>query len=540
MSVKSFVVASLILLMGIAIGYGLSEITSSGMRSDGDMKGEKKVLYWVAPMDPNFRKPEPGKSPMGMDLIPVYEGDGDNNGDGDDTKGIKIDPSVVNNIGVRTAQVTRSSLKREIDTVGYLAQNDDLTQDIHVRTEGWIERLDVKTAGDRLKKGARLFQLYSPALVNAQAEYLQALKIRQNALTSAAEERLAALGISERQIKALRRSKKVSRLIDVYAPQDGYVVDLNVREGMFVKPRTTVMTVADLKEIWVNVEIYEGQATWVAVGEKAVMRLPFIPGRIWEGVVDYVYPTVDPKSRTVRTRLKFHNPDENLKPNMYAEITLFGKPQPRTLSIPREAVIRTGKQERVILALEKGKFRPAKVITGIEVGNRIEIIIGLEEGEKVVTSGQFLIDSEASLDASLLRISGNPLRDNIETSRTTAVATGVINSLMIKDRQLNITHDPIPDIGWPTMTMDFNVADGVTLKEFKPGDAVYFSLLKKEKNLFEITEVSKSKIMLPKTKPAVSGGQPPTPGVDKPAQDKPKMDMRGSHAGQPKAAGDGS
>jgi len=196
------------------------------------------------------------------------------------------------------------------------------------------------------------------------------------------------------------------------------------------------------------------------------------------------------------------------------------------------------------LRLKKGRFRPAKVITGIEVGNRIEIVIGLDEGEKVVTSGQFLIDSEASLDASLLRISGKPIRDNIETSRTTAIATGTINSVVLKDRRLNITHDPIPDIGWPTMTMDFNVVDDVTLEGFKPGDAVYFSLLKKEKNLFEITEVSKSRIALPKAMPSPKGGQPAeettTPGVDKPATDKPKMDMRGSHAEQPKAAGDGS
>ena len=512
MSLKSVVSALAILGIGIGIGYGISLISEDGKSGGNAAPGEKKIRYWVAPMDPNFRKDSPGKSPMGMDLIPVYQedgaaGSGDGNGQGNE-KALKIDPSIVNNIGVRTAAVIRGTLEREIDTVGYLSPNDDLTHDIHVRTEGWIEHLDVKTAGQRLRKSSRLFQIYSPALVNAQSEYLQAIKIKQKALSKAAAARLAALGMSARQIKKLRRTRKVSRLVDVYAPQDGYVVDLNIREGMFVKPRTTIMTIAGLKSIWVNVEIYEGQAAWVAKGQKAVMRLSFAPGDIWEGVVDYVYPTVDPKSRTVRTRLKFLNADEKLKPNMYAEISLFGKARTGVLSIPREAVIRTGKQERVILALGGGRFRPAKVITGIEAGNRIEIIVGLNEGEKVVTSGQFLIDSEASLDASLLRISTQATRDNEEARVAQTIARGRVNSVMIPDRKLNITHEPIPDIGWPTMSMDFAVANQVKLKSIKPGDEVYFVLNKKAKNLFEITRVSKSPIKRPEAmpKPAHKGG----------------------------------
>ncbi len=524
MSVKSVVSTLLILTVGIGIGYGISGFSFGGKNADGNGPGEKKILYWVAPMDPNFRRPGPGKSAMGMDLIPVYEEDGGSSGE-DGKKALKINPSVVNNIGVRTAPVTLGALKREIETVGYLGQNDDLTHDIHVRTEGWIEGLDVKTAGERVKRSGRIFQIYSPALVNAQAEYLQALKIKQSGLSRAAHERLVALGMSERQIKKLKRTKKVDRLIDVYAPHDGYIVELNAREGMFVKPRTNVMTIADLKSIWVNVEIYEGQGAWVEKGQKAVMRLPFFPGRIWEGVVDYVYPTVDPKSRTVRTRIEFKNPDEKLKPNMYAEITLSGKPQMDVLSVPREAVIRTGKQERVILALGDGRFRPAKVITGMEVGNRIEVVVGLEKGEKVVTSGQFLIDSEASLDASLLRISTEPVRDNEKTPVAETVAKGTINTVMLQDRKLNITHGPIPEIGWPTMTMDFSVTGDVKLKSLRPGDKIYFSLVKKDKNIFEITDVSKSKITLPMVKPSPSG-KPTAPGM--------AMD-RGSHRG-----GDGS
>ena len=241
-------------------------------------------------------------------------------------------------------------------------------------------------------------------LVNAQTEYLQALRISQAGLAAASRERLKALGMTGGQIDGLKRNGKVDKLVDIRAPQDGIVLQLNIGEGMFIKPGTTVAVLADLSSIWVLVEVYEGQANWVAEGQRAAMRLSFLPGRRWEGVVDYVYPTVDPVSRTVRVRLKFLNPGELLKPNMYAEIELFGAPTEPVLSIPREALIRTGKSERVVLALGEGRFRPANVTAGMESGGRVEIISGLREGELVVISGQFLLDSEASLNPSFLRM----------------------------------------------------------------------------------------------------------------------------------------
>jgi Cu(I)/Ag(I) efflux system membrane fusion protein len=444
-------------------------------------------------MDPNFRKDKPGKSPMGMDLIPVYEGAEPGAGAADE-KALRISPAVVNNMGVRTADVVRRTLNLQINTVGFIVPDDELTQDVHVRSEGWIEKLMVKTAGERIKQGELLFQLYSRALTNAQAEYVQALKIGREALARAARTRLEALGMSERQIQQVGKAGKPSQLVDVYAPQDGYVVALNVREGMFIQPDTTVFVLADLSTIWVMVEVYEDQANQVQPGQKAEMRLRFVPGKIWEGTVDYVYPTIDAKSRTVRVRLQFNNPSEELKPNMYAEITIHGKARENVLSIPRDALIRSGKSERVILALGDGRFRPAQVVSGMESGDRMEIVVGLREGERVVSSGQFLIDSEASLDASLLRmVDPSEAPDASSEQESDIEAVGVVEEMKTDDRKLNITHDPIPAIGWPTMTMDFRIGEEVELKGLKTGDRIHFTL-KRDRELgdFVISSISKS------------------------------------------------
>jgi len=403
MNSKSLGLAALALAAGIGIGYAVTRVNTTDDGSMPAVKAEKKVLYWKAPMNPNFRSDKPGKGPMGMDLVPVYADEG-----GGDDKAVRISPAVINNIGVRTQPVVRSTLNRVIDTIGFIMPDDDATSHVHVRVSGWIEKLYFKTEGERVKKGDLLFQMYSPELVNAQVEYLQALTLTQKALAAAARERLIALGMTDRQITRLRKRGQADQLVDIRAPQDGVIIKLNVGEGMFIKPDTTVVSLTDLSTIWAMVEVYEDQSEWVAEGQKAVMRLPYLPGRVWEGVIDYVYPTIDPKSRTLQVRLKFDNPGEELKPNMYAETTVYGTPKEAVLNIPVEALIRSGKSERVVLALGQGRFRPARVVSGMEAGDRVEITSGLREGETVVTSSQFLIDSEASLNASFLRMEPQP------------------------------------------------------------------------------------------------------------------------------------
>lgn len=379
-------------------GYWLARSTNA----DGDEKAatlERRILYWVAPMDPTYRSDRPGKSPMGMDLIPVYEGE-----EPVDRAAVKIAPEVVQNLGIRTATAERITFHRRIESVGMVTPDENLLSHLHVRAAGWIERLHVKASGERVAKGQLLLELYSPDLVDAQVQYLQALSIGQQTLVTAAEERLRALGMGSPQIHRLAKRRKPDEWVQIYAPQDGYLTMLNVAEGMYVTPQTTIMSIADLKRIWVLVDVFEDQAPWVRDGDAADITLAYLPGRRFAGTVDYVYPTVDPKSRTVKVRLVFANPDEALKPDMYAFATLHTTPKPNALVIPREALIRTGRNQRVILALGNGRFRPAEVVPGLESGERVEILQGLLEGERVVTSAQFLIDSEASLAGTILRM----------------------------------------------------------------------------------------------------------------------------------------
>jgi Cu(I)/Ag(I) efflux system membrane fusion protein len=357
----------------------------------------KEILYWVAPMDPNYRRDKPGKSPMGMDLVPVYAGDSDG-------RTVTIAPEVVQNLGVRTARSERSRLWRGIDTVGYVDYDESKVSHIHLRTEGWLEQLYVESEGERVSKGQRLFDLYSPDLVNAQEEYVQALKLGNQDLAQASRDRLVALGIPVDQIGQLETTRRVQQTVAIYAPQDGVVATLPVREGMFVRPAMRVMSLADLSSVWLLAEVYERQADWVKVDQQAEVRLTYRPGEVWRGEVGYIYPSLDPKTRTLKVRLRFDNPEEALKPNMYANVRIFGGPRENIIVVPLEALIRTGRAERVIIALGEGRFEAREVQAGIESGEWVEILAGLDTGEEVVISGQFLIDSEASLKASLMRM----------------------------------------------------------------------------------------------------------------------------------------
>ena len=385
--------ASYVLFGPGAVGRGADEVA-------GRDPASRQPLYWVAPMDPTYRRDGPGKSPMGMDLVPVYDDATSEGGPGT----IRISPEVVNNLGVRTAPAGFAALPTRIRTVGYVQYDEDRRIHIHPRVEGWVEKLYVKASGDPVEAGQPLYELYSPQLVNAQEEYLLALKRDNPRLVEAAGDRLLALQLSPDFIAQLRRDRTVRQTITFYSPQHGVVDNLNIREGFFVMPGTTLMSIGVLENVWVEAEVFERQSPLVKIGLPVTMSLDYLPGRQWQGRVDYVYPSLDDKNRTLRVRLRFANQDRTLKPNMFAQVEILADPVEGALVVPREAVIRTGDQNRVVLALGEGRFQSTVVELG-RVGERhVEIRSGLEEGDSVVVSAQFLLDSESSKRADLMRM----------------------------------------------------------------------------------------------------------------------------------------
>ncbi len=384
------------IVVGVFIGRSMGGSTETGDSASG---GDREVLHWVAPMDPNYRRDEPGKSPMGMDLAAVYA---------DDVDGqpgvVAIDPTIVNNLGVRTAKAQLGPLSRQIDTVGYVGYDEDTVQHVHTRVDGWIEKLATKASGDPVSKGQLLFELYSPTLVNAQEEYLTALRSNNKLLLSASKDRLAALGVNSSEVARLDRERTVRQRVRVTAEADGVIAHLGVREGIFVTPATEIMSVAELDKIWVIAEVFERQSGWVKAGQNATVELDYLPGQIWRGVVDYVYPELDPNTRTLKVRLRFDNASTVLRPNMFARVAIEGDAIGDVVHVPREAVIRGGTVNRVVVALGDGRFKAQPVTIGIESGDRVAIRKGLSEGDEIVVSGQFLIDSESNIGAALARM----------------------------------------------------------------------------------------------------------------------------------------
>ncbi len=384
---------------GIVIGVLLSWLL---MDADTSVQGHgKQPLYWVAPMDPEYRRDEPGKSPMGMDLVPVYAEPDTTDGTGT----VIISPNVVNNLGVRTAVVTHGLFEPEIRTVGHVAFDENQLVHIHPRVEGWIETLHVKAEGDPVTSGNALFELYSPTLVNAQEELLLALNRNNPDLIDAALERLSALEVPERAIERLQKNRRVSQTISVYAPRSGVLQTLTVREGMFVSPGMNVMTIGPLDHVWVVGELYERQALLVGPGDQISLTLDYLPGREWQGTIDYVYPSLNESTRTVRVRAVLSNEDGSLKPGMFGELGIrSARTADPALLIPREALIRTGTQNRVVLALDEGRFKSVAVRPGRIGREQAEILEGLKEGDRIVVSAQFLIDSESGKTSDFRRM----------------------------------------------------------------------------------------------------------------------------------------
>ncbi|VAX10945.1 Probable Co/Zn/Cd efflux system membrane fusion protein [hydrothermal vent metagenome] len=371
--------------------------------------GEREVLFWRNPMNPAITSPVFTQDSMGMDYLPVYADDG---GDSDEPAGtVKIDPVTVQNIGVRTARAEQRSLARHLNALGQVDFNEERLARLHPKTSGWIEQLRVDETGVRVSKGTILLALYSPDLVSAQREYLVALenwesvrnssvdrmKKSTKSLLRSSRERLELFDVPAHQIKELEQSRKIKKQLHIHSPFAGRIMHIGAREGQYITPKDELYLIADLGRIWVNVDVYEDDLPWMKIGDRAEMTVRAAPGRLFEGKITFIHPTMQKKSRTVRVRLEFDNPDLLLKPGMFANVVLHTDAQPNAVVVPSEAIVRSGTHEQVFVVRAPGKFEPRRVTLGVSADGFTQILEGVKAGEEVVTSSQFLIDSESKL-----------------------------------------------------------------------------------------------------------------------------------------------
>jgi membrane fusion protein, copper/silver efflux system len=457
------------LMLGLAAILALAAASYGGYRyathqqmSAAPERGvpDKQVLYWYDPMHPEQKFDKPGKSPfMDMQLVPKYAGEAAGAGT------VSISPQMVQNLGVRTAEAKRGALEQRFEAVGAVAFNERGVMQLQARASGFVEKLHARAPLDAVKKGAPLVELLYPEWAGAQEEYLLLRKSGSADLAQAARQRLMLLGMTEAQVAAVEREGRVRNRFTLTAPISGVIAELGVREGSTVTAGATLFRLVDLSTVWVNAEVPEAQAAWLRPGSTVEARVAAYPEARFEGRVGAILPEVTAATRTLRARIELENPESRLKPGMFATLVFRGQPRKGSVLVPSEAVIRTGSRDVVIVALGDGKFRSTPVQVGAEAGGQSEILKGLQEGDKVVLSGQFLIDSEASLGATLSRLEGAAHKGR-----------GKVVDIDARQGRIDLEHDPIPALQWPAMTMGFVVEDKAQLAKLKPGDAVEFEL----------------------------------------------------------------
>jgi multidrug efflux pump subunit AcrA (membrane-fusion protein)/YHS domain-containing protein len=411
-------VAVIFLLTGAILTGGCGNNKTQGTGNEPatstSSKKEKKILYWRAPMDPTYTSDKPGKSPMGMDLIPVYEGEEQTGG-----PTIVIDPVTVQNMGVQTTPVQKVNLQRVIRTVGYLDYNEEKLQRVNIKFSGWVEKLYVNETGQRVRRGQPMLSIYSPDLVATQEEYLLAYRNSRKLMASSfsdissggrsllesSRRRLLYWDIPEKQIRNLEEKGTVSKTVTLYAPSDGVVTKKMIEEGMRVTPGMDLYHLADLSTLWVYGQIYQYEVPFVKVGQPVEVQVSYIPGKTYKGKVDFVYPFLDEKTRNVNVRIVVPNANLELKPQMYATVQFRSSIGSNVIAIPSDAVIRTGTRNVVFVAKGSGKFEPRDVTLGPEGQNSlVQVLAGVAPGEDVVTSAQFMIDSESRLKEAIQKM----------------------------------------------------------------------------------------------------------------------------------------
>jgi Cu(I)/Ag(I) efflux system membrane fusion protein len=420
-----------ILLLAVASGgYWLGRSHGGSVPVGPPEKTAPKVLFYRNPMNPSITSPTPAKDEMGMDYVPVYADEGAVQ----TVPGtVSIDPTIVQDIGVRTSLAERRKLARQIRTVGRVEYDEKGLARVHLRTEGWVEHLSVTETGQPVRRGQALLALYSPQIVSTEQEYVIALKgvaalpadapdeyVEQSqALLGSSAERLRLLGVPESELRRLRAGGEVRRETTLTAPVSGIVQLIGVREGQFVSAQTEAFDIADLSSVWVIADLYADEVPWVRPGDRAEIAIHGEPGSSIDARVDYIYPYLEDKTRTQKVRLRLSNPGLRLKPDMYADVTIFAGRVVDAVTVPDAAIVRSGIRDQVFVVRGPGKFEPRVVKLGVAANGYVQVLDGLKAGDNIVVSSNFLIDSESKLReaaAKMVPPSGNGMAEPTETA----------------------------------------------------------------------------------------------------------------------------
>lgn len=447
----------------------------------------KKVLYWHDPMVPGQKFDKPGKSPfMDMQLVPVYaEGDGD-------AGTVGISPRVQQNLGVRTAEVTKGALTQTLEAAGNVAYNERDVTVVVTRTGGYVERLYVRAPLDPVRKDQPLAELFAPDWIAAQEEYLSVRRMQGQgieALVAAARQRMLLAGMGEDQVRSVESAGRVQPRFTLTAPMGGVIAELGAREGATVMAGTTLFRINGLGSVWVYADIPESRAALVRPGTPAEARTPALPERVFKGRVAAILPEVTAATRTLKARVEIVNAGGLLVPGMFANVSFAPRATAPILLVPSEAVIQTGQRKVAIVALEGGKFQPVDVETGAEANGRTEIRKGLVAGQKVVVSSQFLIDSEASLKATTTRMSEAPMATEAQALQT---HRGVGKVEAVSQNAVTLSHGPIPSLQWGAMTMDFKLPATGLPKSIGKGDTVTFEFTQGKDGQSTLTVITRT------------------------------------------------
>jgi Cu(I)/Ag(I) efflux system membrane fusion protein len=493
----AFALAVALAAAGAAAGYRYALHTASApAASTADTAapaGDRKVLYWYDPMYPATRFDKPGKSPfMDMQLVPRYADEGEASASGS----VSIDPRMTQNLGVRTVAAETATLERRIEAVGSVAWNERGVVVLQARTGGFVEKLHARAPLDPVAKGAPLVELLVPEWNAAQEEYLALLRSGlpgTEDLRAAARSRLLLLGLSEAQVQRLEASQAPQSRITLHSPIDGIIAELDVREGMTVMPGASLFRIVNLGTVWVNAQVPETLGGALRPGVPVEARVAAYPGDVFRGKVGAILPEVDAATRSIRVRIELANPGAKLKPGMFATLAFAPESARPAVVVPTEALIRTGERTVVVVADGEGRFKSVDVETGGESGGRTAILKGLAAGTRVVVSGQFLIDSEASL-----RASGTRMQGAADAHR----ADGVLERVA-KDA-LTISHGPVPALKWPEMTMEFVPPANGLPAGLTAGDRITFEFRAGAKDGdWQVTRIER----------AAGGATPPAPAA---------------------------